>query len=200
MADGPFLMADPGTHFILMRANEDLAWIAKQLGKDDSEIMAWQQILRDGCNFIWNDALGAYDARDMRSGAFAGVLGSGAMLAYCADAARPSLDAHLMRSWDAVRYGLPSSDPEASHFDPRRYWRGPAWPFLNALIARGLAMSGKQDLAERLRRETAETIEQGGFSEYFDPLDGTPCGGPDFTWTAAIWLTWAGRDPIPSDE
>lgn len=193
VADGPFLMADPGSHFILMRANEDLAWIASELGENDRTIAAWQPTLQAGCDYLWNDALGAYDARDMRSGRFAGILGSGAMLAYCADAARPALDAHLIRSWDAVRYGLPSSDPEAPHFDPRRYWRGPNWPFLNALIARGLALYGKTDLAERLRRETAETIVQGGFSEYFDPTDGTPCGGPDFTWTAAIWLTWAGR-------
>ena len=194
MAEGPFLMADPGTHFILMRASRDLAWIAGELGEDPSEIEAWDPVLAGGCDTIWNAALGAYDARDMRSGAFAGVLGSGAFLAYCADAGRPALDSHLARAWDAVRYGLPSSDPEAAHFDPRRYWRGPMWPFLNALIARGLTLSGKDADAERLRVQTRDAIRTGGFNEYFDPLDGTPCGGGDFTWTAAVWLTWAGRD------
>ena len=43
-------------------------------------------------------------------------------------------------------------------------------------------------------RVTAEAIRAHGFYEYFDPTDGTPCGGADFTWTAAIWLTWAGRE------
>ncbi len=193
MADGPFLMADPGTHFLLMRANEDLAAIARALGEDTAEIDAWAPILRAGCKTIWNSDLGAYDACDMRSGRFAGIVGSGAFLAYCAGAARPELDAHLTRIWDAVRYGIPSSDPQAAHFDARRYWRGPSWPFLNALIARGFALSGRPDWAERLRAETADLIRQGGFNEYFDPTDGTPCGGKDFTWTAAIWLTWAGR-------
>ncbi|MEM6479969.1 MAG: hypothetical protein AAF647_13145, partial [Pseudomonadota bacterium] len=194
MENGPFLMADPASHFILIRANDDLAKIAEILGEDASEIAPWQEALRAGADNMWNPDLGAYDARDMRSGRFAGVLGSGAFTAYIAGQTRPELDAHLARSWDAVRYGLPSSDPEGPLFDARRYWRGPMWPFLNALIAIGLRESGRISEAERLRRETAEAIINGGFSEYFDPTDGTPCGGKDFTWTAAIWLTWAGRE------
>ena len=189
VSDGPFLMADPGTHFVLMRANEDLAAMGRDLGMEVAEIEGWAPVLRAGCDHLWNDALGAYDARDMRTGRFAGVLGSGAFLAYLAGMGRPELDAHLERVWGAVSYGLPSSDPEAVHFDARRYWRGPMWPFLNALIAMGLPPGP----AERLRRETAAAIEAGGFNEYFDPTDGTPCGGADFTWTAAVWLTWAGR-------
>ena len=55
----------------------------------------------------------------------------------------------------------------------------------------GLTDAGRADLAERLRAETAGAIMRGGFNEYFDPVDGTPCGGKDFSWTAAIWLTWA---------
>ncbi|MBM2576298.1 hypothetical protein JQC91_08265 [Jannaschia sp. Os4] len=187
--EGPFLMADPGTHFILMRANADLAALGRTLGEDVSEIDGWAPGLRAGCDVIWNETLGAYDARDMRTGTFAGILGSGAMLAFLAGAGRPELEAHLDRVWDAVRYGIPSSDPEAQGFEPRRYWRGPAWPFLNALIAMGL----DEARAERLRTDTAALIERGGFNEYFDPVDGTPCGGQHFTWTAAIWLTWAGR-------
>ena len=190
VAEGPFLMADPGTHFILMRANDDLAALARGMGEDASEIEGWAPVLRAGCDLLWNPALGAYDARDMRTRAFAGVLGSGAFLAYLAGAGRPELDAHLARCWDAVRFGLPSSDPEGPGFEPRRYWRGPMWPFLNALIAMGLPAPQ----ARRLRAETAAAIRGGGFNEYFDPVDGTPCGGADFTWTAAVWLTWAGRD------
>lgn len=189
MSDGPFLMADPGTHFILMRANADLAAIARELGEDTAEIDAWAPILQAGCDHIWNEAIGAYDARCMKTGTFAGILGSGAFCAYIADAGRPELDDHLARVWNAVSYGIPSSDPQAAHFDARRYWRGPMWPFLNALIAMGLP----PEHSDRLRKETAAVIRAGGFNEYFAPTDGTPCGGTDFTWTAAIWLTWAGR-------
>jgi hypothetical protein len=192
--EGPFLMADPGITFILLRAHEDLAHMGRALGQDTSEIEGWARDLRAALPAIWNDDLGAYDARNLRTGAFAGVLGSGAFLAYLAGAGRPELDAHLMRVWNAVTYGLPSADPEAPMFDARRYWRGPSWPFLNALIAIGFRDNGRPDLEARLRAETAAMITKGGFAEYLDPLDATPCGGANFTWTAAIWLTWAGQD------
>jgi hypothetical protein len=35
-------------------------------------------------------------------------------------------------------------------------------------------------------------MELNGFAEYYSPLDGTPAGGETFTWTAAVWLGWAG--------
>lgn len=195
VADGPFLMADPGITFMLLRAHDDLAAIGRALGEDVSEIEGWSTTLRSALPLIWNDALGAYDARDLRTGNFANILGSGAFLAYLAGAGNPQLEKQLMRAWDAVTYGIPSADPEAPTFNPRKYWRGPTWPVVNALIGIGLEDSGHHDLQERLRHETAELIRKHGFYEYFDPNDATPCGGADFTWTAAIWLTWAGQGP-----
>ncbi|MFG5381490.1 MGH1-like glycoside hydrolase domain-containing protein [Yoonia sp. R2-816] len=195
VADGPFLMADPGITFILLRAHDDLAAIGRALGHDVSEIEGWAGALRAALPALWNDKLGAYDAKDLRTDRFAGILGSGAFLAYLADAENPALDTQLMRVWNAVTYGIPSADPESVSFNPRKYWRGPTWPVVNALLALGFKGSGRTDLAERLRSETETLIRQHGFYEYFDPLDATPCGGADFSWTAAIWLTWARHHP-----
>lgn len=195
VATSPFLMSDPGITFILLRAHEDLALLGRALSKDVSEIDGWASTLRSTLPLIWNNALGAYDARNLRTGDFANVLGSGAFLAYLANAGNPQLDAQLLRAWNKVTYGIPSADPEAESFNSRKYWRGPTWPVVNALIATGLRDSGRADLAERLRAETEILIRKHGFYEYFDPLDATPCGGADFTWTAAIWLTWAGHAP-----
>ncbi|MDA9865445.1 hypothetical protein N9C96_02090 [bacterium] len=193
--EGPFLMADPGITFILLRAHEDLAVVGRALGEDVHEIEGWAVALRQALPQIWNDQLGAYDARCLRTGAFANVLGSGAFLAYLAGAGNPQLDGQLMRVWDAVSYGIPSADPEAKIFNPRKYWRGPSWPFLNALMSLGFKSEGRDDLAERLRAQTESLIEAHGFYEYFDPMDATPCGGKDFTWTAAVWLTWVRNRP-----
>lgn len=194
VADAPFLMADPGITFILLRAHEDLVVLGQALNEDVSEIEGWARALRNALPLIWNADLKGYDAKNLRTGEFAGVLGSGAFLAYLADAGNPELDEQLLRVWDAVSYGIPSADPQAEIFDPRRYWRGPTWPVVNALMALGLRDSGRDDLEARLRAETAELIQKHGFFEYFDPIDATPCGGSNFTWTAAIWLTWAGHD------
>ena len=191
--EGPFLMADPGTHFILMRAHRDLVEMGKGLKEDVSEIREWISTLKRGAETLWNPEIAAYDAKDMRTGRFAGVLGSSAFLAYLAGVGRPELGRTLRRVWDSVAFGIPSSDPQAPHFDARRYWRGPMWPFLNALIALGFREANMHDAEARLRHETRAAIAAGGFNEYFDPTDGTPCGGANFTWTAAVWLTWAGR-------
>lgn len=192
VANGPFLMADPGITFILLRAHEDLAALGRALGHDVSEIEGWASDLRAAVPSIWNPQTRGYDARDLKTGEFANRIGSAAFLAYLAGVESPELDARMTELWDAVRYGFPSADPASEEFDPRRYWRGPSWPVVNALMAIGLKDRGHDAAAERLRRETAELIEAHGFFEYFDPIDGTPCGGDAFTWTAAIWLTWAG--------
>ncbi|WP_040544277.1 MGH1-like glycoside hydrolase domain-containing protein [Salipiger bermudensis] len=189
----PFLMADPGITFLLIRAHDDLAALGRALGEDVSEIAGWAAELRAGVQTLWNPELQSFDARDLRSGAWAGVVGSGALLCWLARCERPEMEAHLARMWDAVTYGLPSSDPEAPSFERKRYWRGPVWPQMNALIGLGLLSAGRDWDEARLREETAALIESAGFREYFDPLDAAPCGGDNFTWTAAVWLAWAGR-------
>ncbi|MDU8946048.1 MGH1-like glycoside hydrolase domain-containing protein [Ovoidimarina sediminis] len=189
--DGPFLIADPGMHFILLRANDDLAAIGRELGLDTGEVEDMAATLRAGAEGLWNPSLGAYDARDLRTARFADNLSSAAFLAYYARVEHEGLEERLLKAWNGVRYGIPSADPEASGFEPRRYWRGPSWPVVNALIARGLTETGRTGLAERLRCETEELIRSGGFYEYFDPTDGHPAGGANFTWTAAVWLAWA---------
>jgi hypothetical protein len=191
VANGPFLMADPAITFILIRAHRDLAILGRHLGEDVAELESWADDLVAGLPQIWNPAIDAYDARDLRTGTFAGCLGSSAFLAWLAGIDAPTMEARLKAVWDGVRYGVPSNDPAAANFNPRRYWRGPTWPVVNALIALGLSDAGRTEDAARLRRETVALITAGGFFEYFDPQDGWPCGGDHFTWTAAIWLAWA---------
>ena len=191
---GPFLMADPAVTFILIRANRDLASLARELGEDPAEPEGWAAELEAALPLLWNEDLHSHDALNLRTGRFANRLGSGAFLAWLAGLENPVMEARLMAAWDRVRYGIPSSDPAAPGFDARRYWRGPSWPFMNALIAIGFRDAGRTAEYERLRAETADLINRSGFYEYFDPYDGTPCGGGDFTWTAAVWLAWAGRE------
>ena len=196
VADGPFLMADPALNMILLRAHRDLAALGRELGADRvaTELDGWARDLESSLPRLWNDELGGHDALDLRTGRFAGCVTASAWLEYWAGVIDERLDDRLRSMWDQVAVGVPTQDPASPLFEPRRYWRGPAWPVVNSLVGLGLAGQGRFDEAERLRAETATSIERGGFAEYFDPIDGTPCGGTDFTWTAAVWLAWAGCD------
>jgi glycogen debranching enzyme len=100
-----------------------------------------------------------------------------------------------LEEWLAgARYGLASVRADDPRFERRRYWRGPIWAIANFLIGAGLAESGFEQLAQRLKEDTAALIAGHGFFEYFDPCDGRGCGGDRFSWTAAMWLTWAGPE------
>ena len=53
-------------------------------------------------------------------------------------------------------------------------------------VAGGLGRYGYADLAARRRERFAGLIRNAGFWEYFDAGDGSGCGSPDFSWSAAL--------------
>lgn len=197
--NGPFFVADPGIQFILMRADRDLLALAKRFGDATAanEIEGWIARSEAGSNELWHDEVGAFCARDLKTGKFADAVTNASALAFYAGAGtkaqRSKLASHLTRIMADVDYAFPSLDPLDRRFEPKRYWRGPVWLVMNYMIGRGLAEAGYEDLAERVRDDTACLVEKSGFFEYFHPLTGEGCGGRDFSWTAAIWLAWAGQ-------
>ena len=197
---GQFFIADPGVHFILMRADRDLLAMAERFGKaaEADEIRAWLALGEAGSDQIWNDEIKAFCARDLRTGDFSGAITSASALAFYAGAGsaaqRTAMIEHLNRIMGSVDYALPSLDPNHVRFEPKRYWLGPIWMVVNYMVARGLAETGHGTLAGRIKADSRRLIETTGFYEYFHPLTGEGCGGNDFSWTAAMWLAWAGRD------
>ena len=49
-----------------------------------------------------------------------------------------------------------------------------------------LARAGQSDVANIIEQDSLILIEKSGFAEYYDPITGEPCGGGQFTWTAAM--------------
>ena len=85
-----------------------------------------------------------------------------------------------------VSYGVASHDPADLRFEARRYWRGPVWLIVNYMLADGLSRSGQEAAANAISADSLALIHKSGFAEYYDPTDGTACGGTHFTWTAAM--------------
>lgn len=189
--DMPFKVADPTMSFILLRANRDLAAIADLLGEPRGQIDGWIAALEGGCDRLRNPETGAYDALDLRTGTHAGNVSSAAFLCWYAGLDCEVMDRELVDAFAQTPFPIPSQKASSPKFNPKRYWRGPSWAMMNALIALGLAERGKTAAAEELRQRTATLIAEHGFAEYFDPLTGAPAGGGTFTWTAAVWLAWA---------
>ena len=191
----PFRVADPTMTFTLLRANRDLAAMGRQFGEDVSEIEGWIATLEAGAETLWNPAIEGYDSRDVRAATFNGILSNASALCWYAGINESRAKPAIARMLNAATYGLASYDPDAKGFEPLRYWRGPTWPIMNYLVGSGMEEQGVTDLAARIRSDTARLMQQNGFAEYYDPHTGAPAGGGTFTWTAAVWLGWAGTQP-----
>jgi hypothetical protein len=187
----PFRVADPTMTFTLLRATRDLVALSERFGLETGELQGWIAEMEAGAQTLWNPEIGAYDCRDIRTGRHSGVISNASFLAWYAGIH----DDRMLDAYDRIaartRYGVPSCDPDHPAYEPKRYWRGPVWAMMNWMIAIGLREAGHGARADKLRARTAEMIAQNGFAEYFDPRDGSPAGGRNFTWTAAVWLAWA---------
>ncbi|MEZ5835370.1 MAG: hypothetical protein R3D03_06555 [Geminicoccaceae bacterium] len=186
----PFRVVDPGFNAILLRACADVADLAETLG--ESEIATRNRnFAHRGLNALeglWSDRHGQYVSLDRVSGTLVDSASSGGILPAFADIPARRITAlsnrigHLCSS---AKFLVPSHDPADPRFDARRYWRGPVWLIVNAMIADGLARGGERSSADLIRRHSLELIRESGFAEYYNPHTGEPCGGDRFTWTAA---------------
>lgn len=194
----PFCVQDTFTSAVLHRADKDLYVLAELLGETVADIDNWLTRTRHAFDTrLWDEDAGLYYDFDLRAGesipenTCATFLPLYAGLAIETQAAR--LVEHLLNPDeyapdDRTHYYLPSAAKNSPYFEPRRYWRGPVWLNVNWFLVQGLRRYGYAELADRVVADTLKLVEQGGFAEYYDPRDGTPCGARDFSWSAALVL------------
>ena len=189
----PFQVIDPGFNAILIRSSMDLAALADMLG--NSVIAERNRKSAEaglaGLESLWSDRHGQYLCRDRVTGQLIDSASIGGLLpAFAAipPARLASIAETIERQAAKARFLVPSHDPTDPRFEAMRYWRGPAWLVTNYMIADGAASNGGEALADRIIQSSLELIEQSGFAEYYDPFTAAPCGGGDFSWTAAMVL------------
>lgn len=189
-AQGAFRVCDPTMSFTLIRANKDLTWLAEQIGEKTERLQQITDELSDAASGLWQEDLKSYTARDAKDGAFANAISNASFLNWFAGIDNPVALESLQKIMAETPYAVPSHPASAETYDANRYWRGPIWVIMNTMIAMGLAEQGHADLAETIRQKSEDLIIKGGFAEYFNPENGAPAGGGNFSWTAACWLGW----------
>ena len=187
----PFQVVDPGFNAILIRSSADLAALAEELGEHDIARANRERAATGlaAMETLWSAPHGQYLSRDRTTGKLIDSASIGGILPVFA--AVPKERAHevarTIEKWARqVKFIVPSHDPGDPRFEPKRYWRAPAWLVMNYMIADGLRRIGEVAVADHIVRSSLELITQSGFAEYYDPVTGEACGGGRFTWTAAM--------------
>lgn len=198
-AESPVLIQDSLMNALLIRSNAALIELGADLKLDTGELREWHQ--QSSYAFekkLWNADLACYVPYDLRAEAQIArreVGGVASLFAQTAAADRVAALATVLRDWQTRGFLLcPSNDPDDAGFDPLRYWRGPVWPQMNWLLARGLAHYGENELSQAVDDDLRHSIERQGFYEYFDPRRAVNetltegYGGNHFSWTASTFL------------
>lgn len=194
----PFLVQDPLFNSVLCKANEDLAEIGRQLGRDTGRIEEWRRqtatALRDK---LWNPSTGVFDAFDLQAGAPLSARTSSRFLPLLCGAPTREQAERLYADLESSSFcamgsrscfSIPSYDMNGEHFEPHNYWRGPVWINVNWMLMQGLERYGFHEKARSVRADILGLVGRAGFREYFDPFTGDGYGTGDFSWTAALFL------------
>jgi hypothetical protein len=195
----PFKVADVQVTALLARSTADLLPLAEAFGTEEerAELSHMHGVLTRGLARRWRQDLCRFVSVDLISGREVEAPTQGCFMPVIAlrleERLRAAIETEIERWHQGMVVGLPSSAPFSPAFDPKRYWRGPAWAVVNWLIADGLRMNGSERLARQMEQATVRAIERAGFREYFDPITGEGLGGDRFSWTAAAYLVLSRR-------
>ncbi len=187
----PFRVVDPGFNGILLRSCAEVAVLAEKLGEDEIARVSRDRVAAgvQALEALWSEKHGQYLCLDRSTDTLIDSASVGGLLAVFAPigAARAErIATRIGQIAQDVPHLVPSHDPTDPRFDGARYWRGPVWLIVNYMIADGLARQGQGETAQRIVENSLSLIEKSGFAEYYDPKSGAPCGGLEFTWTAAM--------------
>jgi glycogen debranching enzyme len=189
-----FAIEDVNFNAILIRANTHLQTIAKtihaELPETLQDSMAKATIAFEG---LWDPYSNNYYSREFVTHRLLKNPTIGTLLPLYGGSISKERAALLVKKLeDEKQFGLaypaPSVPANSDWFNPIGYWQGPTWVNTNWLIINGLEQYGYKDHAAALREATLELVSKSGFSEYFNPLNGTPAGVANFSWTAALTI------------
>ena len=195
-----FAIEDLTFNCILIKANEYLKKIAKIIKTElPEDLINDIERSRKALDSLWDEGTAEYYSRKFETHELIKVPSISSLMPLYSGAISSEKAKFLVRSIEdhnkfSVPFPVPSVPVNSEWFNPLSYWQGPTWVNMNWLVIEGLKNYGFDDHANVLTKKTIELVEQGGFSEYFSPIDGQPLGIDNFSWTAALTIDLINND------
>lgn len=189
-----FAVEDLSFNCILIRANEHLRTIAHGINKEiPKDLSLRMHKTNEAIEELWDAYASQYYSRSFTTHKYIKESSIAALMPLYAGVVTKERARQLVALLeDSSRYGtvypIPSVPADSPWFKPHGYWQGPTWINMNWLIIDGLRRYGYDDHAAALTESTIELVQKAGCYEYFSPLDGTPAGAKNFSWTAALTI------------
>ena len=198
----PFRVQDVLFNTILCRAEQDLALVAREIGKDPEPHLHRARRIAEACNRkLWDEEHGLYCDFDLSRGKLINrdtVFSYMPLFSGIPDKTRgmillDTLRTHCFCVADGDCVAIPSYDMCQADFEGEFYWRGPVWVNVNWYLAQGVRDYGDRELSAWIEDSLLTLVHTHGFHEYYDPNTGRGLGAGDFSWTAALILDIIGR-------
>lgn len=189
-----FAIEDITFNSIFIRANRHLRDIAALIKRELPEtLLASMEKGEKALEQLWDPYSSQYFSREFVSHRLLKTSSIGTLMPLYAGTVSKKRAAELVKMIEdeklfCANYPAPSVPLSADQFNPIGYWQGPSWVNMNWLIIQGLKQYGFDDHAAALGESTLEMVAGSGCYEYFNPLDGSAAGAPDFSWTAALTI------------
>lgn len=179
---------------ILVRANQHFKTIAKSINKQiPKELLKSFNKTDEAFEQLWDAYTGQYYSRNFVTHKLIKVGSIGTLLplyggTITKERAKQLVDLLNNKNLFNSQYPVPTVPLNSEWFDEHRYWQGPTWVNTNWLIIDGLLRYGYKKEAEHIRMQTLKLIASNGSREYFSPIDGSPAGAYNFSWSAALTI------------
>lgn len=189
-----FAIEDLSFNSIFIRANTHLREIAKSLKEElPAELEQNMKKTEQAFEELWDMYSAQYYSRDFVTHRLLKTPSIATLLPLYAGHISKDRAEKLLRLLEnehsfGPAYPVPSVPLNSFWFHRKLYWQGPTWVNMNWLIIDGLERYGFKDYAGALRESTLEMVKKSGFYEYFDPVDASPAGVENFSWTAALTI------------
>lgn len=192
LAHSLFSIEDATFNAILIRANQHLKKIAKIVRYElPKELLESMEKTEKAYEALWDPYSSQYYSREFVSHRLLKTPSIATLLPLYGGAITKERAHQLVLLLEdehqfGANYPAPSVPVNSDWFKPLGYWQGPSWVNTNWMIIDGLRRYGFHDHAEALRESTLEMVRRAGMWEYFSPINGSPAGAEDFSWTAAL--------------